>query len=223
MDHKQTSNAATSKSKPKNAEKLNRFTSLPYLIDMLEKNELTLLDPSGWEDKNERITIEQYKELNGYESIYALCMTDKAETYHHWNAFTNGDSGCCIEFDKAKLEVVLEENNVKFESVEYIELNKLSFAGEKNQLPFYKRHPFWHEGEFRLIYCSKEPQKPTYPIKIDKIEDYINQIHLSSKLPEPVFKSVKALFGNKYPSIEHKIKHSTLFNNNKWANHFKNL
>ena len=93
MDHKQTSNAATSKSKPKNAEKLNRFTSLPYLIDMLEKNELTLLDPSGWEDKNERITIEQYKEHNGYESIYALCMTDKAETYHHWNAFTNGDSG----------------------------------------------------------------------------------------------------------------------------------
>ena len=33
--------------------KLNRFTTLPVLLDLLKRKRLVLLDPAVWEDKND--------------------------------------------------------------------------------------------------------------------------------------------------------------------------
>jgi hypothetical protein len=38
--------------------KLNRFTSIPFLIDLLKREKLSLLNPSFWEDYNDRETVE---------------------------------------------------------------------------------------------------------------------------------------------------------------------
>lgn len=41
--------------------KLNRFTTLPVLLDLLQRQKLTLLDPKSWEDKNDSEIILEYK------------------------------------------------------------------------------------------------------------------------------------------------------------------
>jgi hypothetical protein len=40
---------------------LNRFTTLPFVIDLLARKQLTLLNPGFWEDYNDRVTMELYR------------------------------------------------------------------------------------------------------------------------------------------------------------------
>ena len=40
---------------------LRRYTTLPFLLDILNKKCLTLLDPKNWEDKDDSYYIELYK------------------------------------------------------------------------------------------------------------------------------------------------------------------
>jgi len=86
-----------------NITRLNRFTTLPVLLDFLERKKLVLLDPKSWDDKNDTEVILAYKEKKGIEKLFALCFTHDYETIHHWKTFANGSSGCCIEFDADKL------------------------------------------------------------------------------------------------------------------------
>lgn len=60
-----------------------RYTDLPSLIQILMNRELTLLDPSSWDDKNDSYFISTYKEKKQLQSVLALCFTKKSETYHH--------------------------------------------------------------------------------------------------------------------------------------------
>jgi len=72
--------------------KINRFTTIPFLLDLLLRQKLTLLNPSSWEDYNDRETVEAIKNRAGVSAVYALCLTYGNETVHHWNAFGNGTS-----------------------------------------------------------------------------------------------------------------------------------
>ena len=203
---------------------LNRFTTLPFLMDMLQRKQLTLLDPESWEDKNDIVTVKQYQKEKNKKSIYVLCLTDKRETIHHWNTFANGTSGCCIEFDLKKLlDTITSNNNLAVEhgKVKYIKLKELP-AIENNieKLPFFKRDPFQAENEYRIIVACNEEQKPTFDISIEL--DVIKRITISKKLPDSVFKSVKEVLEALDSTLKGKIKHSTLFDNPKWKNHFEN-
>src|SRR5690606_14703226 len=97
----------------------------------------------------------------GFESVYALCLSDNRETIHHWNAFANGSSGCCIEFYQERLLAILDKSEgVKYGKTTYVkvaDLNKQEFNDD--MLPFIKRHPFKPEKEFRIIVLSNEKQK----------------------------------------------------------------
>jgi hypothetical protein len=199
--------------------KFNRFTTLPFVIDLLKRKKLTLLNPNFWEDYNDRETMNVYRKKVGANSIYALCLTHKNETIHHWNAFANGASGCCIEFSPRKLIEILNKNNISHNKAEYIrikDLPRLTVADDK--IPYLKRHPFEPENEYRIIATSNDEQKPIFEIDIDL--EAIRRITLSSKMPNNVFESNKQNLLEIAPVLKNKINHSTLFSNNNWIAHF---
>lgn len=199
---------------------LNRFTTIPFLIDMLTRKQLTLLNPNSWEDYNDRVTVELYRTRKNAHGIYALCLTDKRETVHHWNAFANGTSGCCIEFSTKKLlKCVSGVKGIIHGRVDYVKIQGLNkYGNDIEKLPYIKREPFLPESEYRIMVLSDEPQRQVFDIPIDL--GIINRITVSNKLPEVVFKSLEHGLYRLAPDFKGKISHSTLFNNSKWINHF---
>ena len=199
--------------------KINRFTTIPFLLDLLQREKLTLLNPSSWEDYNDKETVEAFKKRSGFSSVYALCLTYGNETVHHWNAFANGTSGCCIEFSPEKLFKILDAlPNVSHGKASYMSIKQLrDFTSQ--ELPYFKRLPFKPEREYRIIATSDQSQKPALDIGIDL--SIIRRITISNKVPPVVFKSLKKIIADINPSFSGKIIHSTLFNNQIWINHFK--
>jgi hypothetical protein len=70
--------------------KLNRFTTLPHLLKMLDQPRLVFSNPKYWEDKNDSEILEVYirKKYGKSENakIFALCFLEDDETIHHWKA-----------------------------------------------------------------------------------------------------------------------------------------
>lgn len=200
--------------------KLNRFTTLPFLLDMLNRKKLTLLNPNYWEDYNDRETMDTYRKKIKAESIYALCLTHKNETIHHWNAFADGTSGCCIEFSPTRLIEILDKENISHKKTEYIRIKDLpNLEITTEQLPYVKRYPFEPENEYRIIAASKEKQKSIFEIDINI--EIIRRVTLSNKMPENVFESNKKILLQIAPQLKGKIYHSTLYGNNNWITHFR--
>lgn len=162
-----------------------------------------------------------YRKAKKAKAIYALCLTYKNETIHHWNAFASGTSGCCIEFSPAKLIELLDRNNILHGKAEYVrvrDLPKLTHSIE--QLPFVKREPFTPESEYRIIVTSNKKQEACRDIDIDL--DIIRKITVSNKMPETVYTSFKESLLSIAPDFRGKIYRSTLYNNSRWINHFRN-
>jgi hypothetical protein len=200
--------------------KLNRFTTIPFLIDLLKRKKLSLLNPGFWEDFNDRETIEIYRKAIGARSIYALCLTYKDETIHHWNAFASGSGGCCIEFRADELIDVLKKNKIKHDKAQYIRVRDLvNLEFEKEKLPYVKREPFQPENEYRLIITSNDEQMPSYDIEIDL--DIIRKITITNKVPPGVYQSLVETLTEIAPEFRGKFHQSTLYNNEKWIDYFK--
>jgi hypothetical protein len=199
-------------------EKLSRYTTIPFLFDMLVRKKLTLLNPEFWEDYNDRKTVEVYKEKVKAKSIYALCMTYKNETVHHWNAFANGTSGCCIELNFKELKPFLDKiPEIKHAKAEYIKINDLNkYKKNVDLLPFIKRIPFHTENEYRIITTSSEKQNTTFDIPIEL--NVIQKITLSNKLARSVCDSLTLVILKIEPSLKNKVYRSTLFENSTWIN-----
>ncbi len=85
---------------PSKAAILNRYTTLPILLDILHKKHIMLLSPETWEDRNDAYYLERYRLKSKFRSVLAICFSLHRETFHHWRVFSNGSSGVCIEFDK---------------------------------------------------------------------------------------------------------------------------
>src|SRR5579863_3596805 len=81
---------------------LRRYTELPFLFDYLDTQEIALPSPTTWDDQNDAYFLDLYRSKKNCESIYALCMTQSAETYHQWKIFSPGASAICIEFKRDK-------------------------------------------------------------------------------------------------------------------------
>jgi hypothetical protein len=199
---------------------LNRFTTLPFVIDLLTRKQLTLLDPAFWEDYNDRVTMELYRKKRNSQSIYALCLSDERETIHHWNSFAGGMNGCCIEFNAKKLFECLDQvAGITHGKSRYIKVGDLKkLAAENEHLPYLKREPFQPESEYRIIALSNQPQQASFDIPIHT--NVIRRITLSNHLPKTVFESLKEGIHKIAPDYEGRISHSTLFNNAQWINHF---
>ncbi|MBL7973802.1 MAG: DUF2971 domain-containing protein [Candidatus Kapabacteria bacterium] len=198
---------------------LKRYTTLPILIDYLEREKLVLLDPSKWEDKNDTLIIEEYKKKANIGKLFALCFTHKGETIHHWKAFANSSSGCCIEFDGPQLIKIF--NNIpelKHGKVNYKRINDLTLSKIKLEcIPFIKRIPYKTENEYRIICLAGSGNN----FEIDVPISVVKRITFSQLLPEPIYKTIKSMLCDKYPITKRNIIRSTIYENQKWVRHFQ--
>ncbi len=208
--------------KPAPIKYLNRFTTLPVLLDLLQRKKLTLLDPKLWDDKNDSEIILEYKKRKGFKNVLALCLSYGDETVHHWKTFSNGVSGCVIEFDAKKLFAVLNKiPNLKHGKVVY---KKLSEIENKNatinidEIPFTKRWPYRCEEEYRIIIESNS--KDTF-FDIDIPLDVITKITISQQMPEPIYNTIKSYLKDLRSNPDSRISRSTLYENKRWINRFK--
>lgn len=198
--------------------RLNRFTTLPVLLDFLERKKLVLLDPKSWDDKNDTEVILAYKEKKGIEKLFALCFTHNYETIHHWKTFASGSSGCCIEFDANKLIQIFKKAKLRHGIVEYKKIKEATSNSFKlNQLPFIKRKPYECEQEYRIIW---EGDIDANVFELDVPLDTINKITISQQMPEQVFITIKNLLKKTFDDPEKRISRSTIYENKKWINSF---
>jgi hypothetical protein len=147
---------------------LKRYTELPFLLHMLRRREIALLSPASWDDRNDALYIEQYREDQGHKSVFALCLTRASTTYHHWKVFAGSTSGVCIYFNEQPLKDWASANSIRFEDVEYLSLRRARKDPPKGEnLPFRKRHAFEDEMEVRLLYSSKDQTGAAKSFKFD--------------------------------------------------------
>jgi hypothetical protein len=203
--------------------KLNRFTTLPVLLDLLERRKLTLLDPALWDDRNDAEIILAYKQQKKIESLMAVCFSHGDETVHHWKTFSSGTSGCVIEFDAEKLFAIINSvEGLKHGKVEY---RRLSEIEDKNtiididKLPFTKRWPYRCEEEYRII-VQLDTKETFFEIPITL--DIIKRITISQQMPQPIYNTIKTHLKGVWKNPGSRISRSTLYENKRWINHFKN-
>lgn len=195
---------------------LRRYTELPYVIDYLYTGKLALLDPATWDDRNDSFYIEEYARQSGAKSVYALCLADCAETYHHWRVFSYGSGGACIQFKReAFLAAISKVNDLRSERVNYKTIEHLyEQPPSLNELPFLKRYAFQHEGEFRLFYSSKTKDSPIHRIPVPL--SCIDRVILSPWLPKPVTNRIKKTLNSIPGRSKVRICRSTLIENEEW-------
>lgn len=200
--------------------KLNRFTTLLTLLDLLRRRKLVLRDPSTWEDKNDAKIILEYKRRKKIPKLFAVffCMGD--ETIHHWKAYADGVFGCCIEFDKSKLLTCFRGlHEVRYGKVIYKKIDEV----ENNTIlidciPFIKRWPYRFEEEFRILWEGKTRGKAT---DLDIDLNSINKITLSQRMPKELYTSMERLLRANINDLSIEINMSTLFENRRWIKAFK--
>lgn len=201
--------------------KLNRFTTLPVLLDLLQRKKLVLLDPDKWDDRNDAEILLEYKRRMGLGKLFALCFSHGDETVHHWKTFSDGSSGCCIEFDARKLGCIFERTrNLRYGKVEYRKLSEVEREPIRTErIPFVKRWPYRCEDEFRIIW---EGEHEGDCFEIDIPIDSINRITISQRMPQRIFDSIKEYLMDGFADPESRISRSTLYQNKRWINSFKN-
>jgi len=200
--------------------RLNRFTTLPVLLDLLERKKLVLLDPKSWDDKNDTEVIEAYKRKAKIANLFALCFVDDYETIHHWKTFSNGSSGCCIQFDAEMLfEIFNKTKGLRHGKVDYKKIKELdSPTFDLKKMPFTKRQPYECEKEYRIIWEGKTDANV---FELDVPLNSINRITLSQQMPEQVFETIKKLLQTTFKDPEKRISRSTIYENKRWINYFK--
>lgn len=201
--------------------KINRFTTLPILLDYLQRQKLTLLDPKLWEDKNDSEIIFEYKRRKSIKNLFALCFSCNDETVHHWKTFSNGPSGCVIEFNPKKLIPIFDSLSLKHGLIEYKKLNEIEKKGtiiEVNKMPFTKRWPYRCEEEYRIIYETNDTMDF---YEIDVPLSAIQKITISQQMPKPIYQTIKEYLKQVTKNPDSKINRSTLYENPRWIKRFQ--
>lgn len=193
-----------------------RYTNLASTLHILQNRCLSLLSPDTWDDRNDTYFMSEYKRLKSVKTILAICIADREETYHHWQVFSRGSDGVCIEFDRDKLLAAFDAAGVTHRYVSYELITNVNTMRDVNLeiLPFIKRWPYGDEREYRAVYVSAEEELPVFPVPIALAA--IRRITLSPwlapALVDPVKKTLKSLPG----CGNLRIYRSTLIDNKQW-------
>lgn len=194
---------------------LRRYTDLSSLMDMLHRRAITLLPPSSWDDRNDRLMMETYRDFRKLKTLLALCLTSRGETYHHWKVFTNGSHGVCIHFHRSKFTRAMREAGVEVKEMDYKKFGDLDAdAIPPRDLPFIKRLAFEDEGEVRAIYESVEPEMTLKSVEIDF--NVISRITVNPWMPAPVADSIVDIVERLAPPLVDKVSQSQLIESPTW-------
>jgi hypothetical protein len=209
------------KTNPNQPTIVNRYTSLPMLLDIIHRNAITLLPPDAWNDRNDREVMLEYKRRRNLTCLVAICFSAGEETVHHWNAFASGSAGCRIEFHlPTLLEGLSRDPGYRHGKVVYKPLRGIQKSDlAESKMPFVKRWPYRIEEEYRIVYERSDPAAShrtelNIPISLE----CIRSITVSQAMPESVFKSIKSQLGTQ---LGKRISRSTLFESKMWINKFK--
>ncbi len=198
--------------------RLNRYTTLPVLLDLLARKKVVLLDPDRWEDRNDAELISEYKSRKECGSVLAICFSSGEETIHDWKTYADGVSGCCIQFDPDSfLRSFPEEKGFRHQKVEYHRIDE-RFRIEVDDIPFTKRRPYRCEEEYRIIWHGPAGVRRK-EVRVDL--DSITRITVSQKMPSRVFATIKDLLGGVQGRHGHRVIHSTLYRNKRWIRKFR--
>jgi hypothetical protein len=195
---------------------LSRYTELPHVLHTLQTRTLTLLSPGAWDDKNDTHFVECYRKHSKFKATLALCLTEAAQTYHHWKVFTQGTSGACLNFEKEEfLKWIADTPGLQGRSVVYKTVQQLTDGPPKRtDLPFLKRKAYEHEKEFRLLHCSTKRRIATKSFEIPL--SMINSIVLNPWLPKGTVSSVKKLIASIDGCATIPILRATIVENDIW-------
>jgi hypothetical protein len=164
---------------------LRRYTDISALISLLCKREITLLDPSSWDDKNDSGLLAIYQQKKGLQSVLALCFTQADERHHHWGSTKGTSTGVSIKFDTSLLLKSVKKHVVlRCQPVTYLtmgDMGKRKKTLDIDDLPFLKRSSYKDENEFRIIYDSRTEKLKSLTIPIPL--ECITRITLSPWLP----------------------------------------
>lgn len=201
--------------------RLSRFTTLPILLDYLQRKRLTLLDPKLWEDRNDAEIILEYKRRKGIKNLFALCFSCNDGTVHHWKTYSAGPSGCMIEFNATKLLAIFEKEKLNHGLVVYKRLSDLERKNaiiEVDKIPFTKRWAYRCEEEYRIIYETNN-NADFFDLEIPL--DTIYRISISQQMPKPIYETIKQHLRSVTNNPDSKIHRSTLYENTRWINRFR--
>jgi hypothetical protein len=196
---------------------IRRYLSLSAVIDTLRRRKLALLNPRNWDDLNDQLFMQLYKETKGLSSLYAMCASVRHETYYHWRVFTPGHEGACLELYRDPLEAALRESDsTRFQEVQYVTLPQVARLSTKDfeNLPFFKRKGFGAEEEYRVIAWSEEPQTPA--LEFDIQLSWVRRIEINPWMPKPLFQSVKDTIKAIHGCDSIEFRQSTLIDNQQW-------
>ena len=194
---------------------LRRYTDLASLLDLLKRRAVTLLPPSTWDDRTDRLMMQTYAKVKNLETLLALCMSRKAETYHHWKVFTDKNNGVCIHFHKAPLIAAMKQSGVLVRPVKYLSFSALARANlPPRQLPYLKRIAFVDEGEVRAVYQNKEREQELKRVPIGL--EVIDRITLNPWMPQQIFDSVENVIESMTKGAMFDVVRSNLIDSRTW-------
>jgi hypothetical protein len=195
---------------------LNRYTTLPVLLDILVKKQIVLLNPSSWEDRNDSHYLERYKADKKLKTVVALCFAKKRETFHHWKIFSGGSAGVCIEFDKDMLLSPLSNKpGFVLKDVDYRLIKDVQETRPPiSEWPFLKRKPFEDEGEFRIVFESKTEELPVKEVPIPLA--CIKKVTLSPWMPASVAETCKTVIRSINECQKLQVERSSLLETSSW-------
>jgi hypothetical protein len=199
---------------------VKRYTTLPILLDIIQRKAVALLLTDKWTDLNDREVMLEYKRRRKLSCLLAICFSEGEETVHHWTAFANGPSGCRIEFHlPSLLEGIYGYSGYSHGKVVYRKIHQVRDCDlDEIQMPFIKRWPYRIEDEYRIIYESTDPSEANRSeLNIPISLECIRSITVSQSMPKSVFESIKQQLGQK---LSNRVSRSTLFENKVWINKF---
>lgn len=204
---------------PKLTNVLKRYTSLPSLLGILSTKSITLLDPESWEDRNDAYYLGIYKEKKELKSVLALCLSQAAETFHHWKVFAPGAGGVSIEFDKKSLlRAIKSHGGIEAREVDYLTIKEArALSRRTDELPFVKRAGYRPESEFRLLYTSATKHYDSMPVAIpaSSIRSVTLSPWLHKSLSAPLKEMIKQING--FDNL--RVVCSTLVSNEEWKSY----
>lgn len=197
------------------SDRLYRYTSLPSLLHMLSKRELTLISYNSWPDKNDVHFLREYtKRKKNYG--YALCFTHADETFHHWKVYSSSSAGVRITFEREELIAWAEGIiGMRADDVEYKTIEEIRAAPPAlERLPFIKRYPYRGEEEVRLLYETDVKMKdpPSFPLELGLIK----RITLSPWLHDSLRPAVATVINQVAAPTTIDVSRTTILGNNEW-------
>lgn len=143
-----------------NKKQLKHYTSVSTLYKILTDG-FMFQDGNSWDDKNDKYTLQKYREYVYPQNVLVLCFCDGAGNVYHWTALGKTDPNdsdsqikCSIVLNKDTfLKHIDSIVGMSHHEMMYCKNNKVAEHQMEN-LPYLKRNEFAIEKEYRIIYTG---------------------------------------------------------------------